>query len=180
MHLEQLHNNTTLLQMTVMHWATAVCTVHHSFCIACQQALVSQAAHCTQQHAAALATSCLGLATHMPPPPPQHHAPPPPHSNHHPPPNPTLASPPPPPGKATPHKLDKCTLMQAQAALSGQLVVARQQHADVCMQLQKEHAALQQAALQEHAIQKVTWPHLAAFVYPPCFGPWTHIGMRSL
>ena len=70
--------------------------------------------------------------------------------------------------------------MQAQAALSGQLVVARQQHADVCMQLQKEHAALQQAALQEHAIQKVTWPHLAAFMYPPCFGPWTHIGMRSL
>lgn len=45
--------------------------------------------------------------------------------------------------------------MQAQAALSGQLVVARQQHADVCLHLQKEHAALQQAALQEHALQKV-------------------------
>ena len=45
--------------------------------------------------------------------------------------------------------------MQAQAALSGQLVVARQQHADVCLQLQRDHAALQQAALQEHALQKV-------------------------
>ena len=45
--------------------------------------------------------------------------------------------------------------MQAQAALSTQLVVARQQHADVCMQLQKEHAALQQAAVQEHTLQKV-------------------------
>ncbi len=45
--------------------------------------------------------------------------------------------------------------MQAQAVLSTQLVVARQQHADVCMQLQKEHAALQQAVLQEHALQKV-------------------------
>ena len=45
--------------------------------------------------------------------------------------------------------------MQAQAALSGQLVVARQQHADICLQLQKDHAALQQAALQEHALQKV-------------------------
>lgn len=45
--------------------------------------------------------------------------------------------------------------MQAQAALSGQLVLARQQHADVCLQLQKDHAALQQAALQEHALQKV-------------------------
>ncbi len=56
----------------------------------------------------------------------------------------------------TPHKLDKCLSLQAQAALSGQLVVARQQHSDVCMQLQKEHAALQQAALQEHASQKVT------------------------
>ncbi len=74
----------------------------------------------------------------------------------------------PPLGKATPHNLDKCTSLQAQAALSGQLVVARQQHADVCMQLQKEHAALQQAALQEHALQKVTWPHLAAFMYPLC------------
>ena len=48
------------------------------------------------------------------------------------------------------------TCMQAQAALSGQLVVARQQHADVCLQLQRDHAALQQAALQEHALQKVT------------------------
>ena len=48
-----------------------------------------------------------------------------------------------------------CWFVQAQAALSMQLVVARQQHADVCMQLQKEHAASQQAALQEHALQKV-------------------------
>lgn len=48
-----------------------------------------------------------------------------------------------------------CIRMQAQAALSGQLVVARQQHAEVCLQLQKDHAALQQAALQEHALQKV-------------------------
>ena len=69
--------------------------------------------------------------------------------------------------KAIPHKLDKCLSLQAQAALSGQLVVARQQHANVCMQLQKEHAALQQAALQEHALQKVTCPHLPAFMYPP-------------
>ncbi len=77
------------------------------------------------------------------------------------------------PGKAPTHT---SLSMQAQAALSGQLVVARQQHADVCMQLQKEHAALQQAALQEHAIQKVTWPHLAAFMYSPCFGYQTHTG----
>ncbi len=68
--------------------------------------------------------------------------------------------------------------MQAQAALSGQLVVARQQHADVCMQLQKEHAALQQAALQEHALQKVTCPHLAAFMYPlpSCYPPALALG----
>ena len=45
--------------------------------------------------------------------------------------------------------------MQAQAVVSSQLAVARQQHAEVCMQLQKDHAALQQAALQEHALQKV-------------------------
>ncbi|KAL0042270.1 hypothetical protein WJX77_008145 [Trebouxia sp. C0004] len=51
-------------------------------------------------------------------------------------------------------QLHQQRLYEAQAALSGHLVVARQQHADVCMQLQKEHAALQQAALQEHAIQK--------------------------
>lgn len=57
--------------------------------------------------------------------------------------------------------------MQAQAALSGQLVVARQQHADVCLQLQKDHAALQQAALQEHALQKVILhcPHSVASPY---------------
>ena len=54
-----------------------------------------------------------------------------------------------------------CAGLQAQAALSGQLVVARQQHADVCLQLQKDHAALQQAALQEHALQKVRLPALA-------------------
>ena len=46
-------------------------------------------------------------------------------------------------------------MLQAQAQLSKQLVVARQQHAEVCAQLQKEHAAAQQAALQEHHLQKV-------------------------
>ncbi|KAL0041510.1 hypothetical protein WJX79_005750 [Trebouxia sp. C0005] len=55
---------------------------------------------------------------------------------------------------AAAEQLHQQRLFEAQAALSGQLVVARQQHADVCMQLQKEHAALQQAALQEHAVQK--------------------------
>ncbi|KAL3162910.1 hypothetical protein ABBQ32_009352 [Trebouxia sp. C0010 RCD-2024] len=51
-------------------------------------------------------------------------------------------------------QLHQQRLYEAQAALSGQLVLARQQHADVCLQLQKDHAALQQAALQEHALQK--------------------------
>ncbi|KAL0050091.1 hypothetical protein WJX82_004313 [Trebouxia sp. C0006] len=55
---------------------------------------------------------------------------------------------------AAAEQLHQQRLFEAQAALSGQLVVARQQHSDVCMQLQKEHAALQQAALQEHASQK--------------------------
>lgn len=63
---------------------------------------------------------------------------------------------------------------QAQAALSTQLVEARQQHAEVCAQLQKEQAAAQQAALQEHSLQKVTpplplpWLGLCLLLYP-CF-----------
>lgn len=51
-------------------------------------------------------------------------------------------------------QLHQQRLYEAQAILSTQLVVARQQHAEVCVQLQKDHAAAQQAALQEHAMQK--------------------------
>ena len=134
-----------------------MCTVHYSFCTCMSTGI--DLSSCKMYIAACSSTSHVLSEPGNPP------------------------SPPAPPGKATPHKLDKCLSLQAQAALSGQLVVARQQHADVCMQLQKEHAALQQAALQEHASQKVTWPHLAAVMYPPClhapppcFGSWTHAG----
>ena len=136
----QLTGVAALLQMTIKYRATVRCCVH---CVSLLLHCISTGLNlprCTLYIAACSSTynlSCLGLATLNPP------------------------------WAKLPPTTSKCLSMQAQAALSGQLVVARQQHADVCMQLQKEHAALQQAALQEHAIQKVTCPHLAAFIHSP-------------